>query len=382
MDASFFVAGVLVGALVLLLFTRLRRTDTPLATTIRKSETPVATTGVADQVLERLNEGVLLLGPDLHPMFMNGSARDLLAVQDSTLPARVPSEDVLVLAQRAVDEVSDVNQLITQWFPNRAKLHARAIQLPNGNVLVTLRDISEEVLAQQVRKEFVAHASHELKSPVASLQTLAEAVREAARDDPEVVSRFAERMVSEAIRLGRLVSDLLDLSRLEEAGAVPDAEVDLSKLVRRQADEMEKEAAAKNLLLERSISPDVFVRGDAQQIGLMVRNLLDNALRYTPESGSVSIEVKQSGQHALIRVVDTGMGIPLEAQSRVFERFYRIDRARSRDRGGTGLGLAIVKHVAELHGGTVSLQSELGEGSAFTANLPALPPGRSRSLAG
>lgn len=382
MEGLYFVAGIVIGALVLVLFTR-RHADRHARQLVPPPSPAAATTGLADQVLERLNEGVLLLGSDLRPVFMNESARALLGLQDDTLPGRVPSEDVVALAQRALEDDGDVNQLMTRWFPGRAKLHARAIQLPDGDVLVTLRDITEEVLAQQVRKEFVAHASHELKSPVASLQTLAEAVREAAHDDPSAVTRFADRMVAEATRLGRLVSDLLDLSRLEEAGTIPDEIVDLSDVALREAEQMENEASAKQVQLTTSVTSGVSVRGDAQQICLMIRNLLDNALRYTPENGSVMIEVEQRDGRATVSVVDTGIGIPLEAQSRVFERFYRVDRARSRDRGGTGLGLAIVKHVAELHGGTVSVRSELGVGSTFTASFaPATAQDRPQSLAG
>jgi len=381
MELLYFAAGAIVGVVVFLFFARASRpAAAPPLPVDRSDQAPER--GIADDVLERLNEGVLLLDDRLHPIFMNGSARQMLGIQDAGLPARVPAEEVLGLARRALDDESDVNQLLTRWFPNRAQLHARAIRLPDGDVLVTLRDISQEILAQQVRKEFVAHASHELKSPVAGLQTLAEAIREAAQDDPSTVARFAERMVSEATRLGRLVTDLLDLSRLEEAGSIPDEVVDLSSVVSRQVESMARDAAAKELRLERSIAPDVCVRGDEQQLGLMVRNLLDNALRYTPAGGTVSVEINTRDSHAFVRVRDSGMGIPLEAQSRVFERFYRVDRARSRDRGGTGLGLAIVKHVVELHGGTISLASELGEGSTFMATLPSLVDRDAQSLAG
>lgn len=382
MNVLFFVGGALFGALVLLLFIRFRTRESATPTTETQVVEPAGTSTPADQVLRRLNEGVLLLDPDLRPSFMNDSARILMGVQPGPLPGRVPSEDVMAIVRRSIGERREVDQLMVSWFPTRARLHIRAVQMPDGHVLVTLRDITEEVHAQEVRKEFVAHASHELKSPVASLQTLAEAVREAAQDDPSAVTRFADRMVAEATRLGRLVSDLLDLSRLEEAGSIPDETIDLSNVVRQQTDQIESDASAKQMVVTRSIVPRILVKGDAQQLGLMIRNLLDNAVRYTREGGGVTVEVSRLDDEAVVSVSDTGMGIPLEAQSRVFERFYRVDRARSRDRGGTGLGLAIVKHVAELHGGSVRVHSELGEGSTFTASLPIVADGDEHSLAG
>jgi two-component system phosphate regulon sensor histidine kinase PhoR len=142
-------------------------------------------------------------------------------------------------------------------------------------------------------------------------------------------------------------------------------------------------AADKNIEITASLGQEVWIHGDDSQIGLLVRNLLENAIRYTPEDGHIGIEVTQDENDAIVRVRDDGMGIPRDAQARVFERFYRIDRARSRDRGGTGLGLAIVKHVAELHGGRVDLESNLGEGSTFTARFPRMPSEeRIRSIAG
>jgi signal transduction histidine kinase len=125
--------------------------------------------------------------------------------------------------------------------------------------------------------------------------------------------------------------------------------------------------------LSSEIEPQLWIKGDAQQLSLLLRNLLDNAVHYTSPGGNIRLEVSGEGDEAVVRVTDDGAGIPLEAQTRVFERFYRVDRARSRDRGGTGLGLAIVKHVAELHGGTVDVQSELGAGSSFTTRIPAIP---------
>lgn len=323
-------------------------------------------------ILDRLNEGVVLLDARLRPMLFNAAAARILGFRGEGLPIRLPAEEVVAVARRARDGGEEVADLLTLWFPKRSTLKARAIPIPDERVLVVLEDVTEELLTQQVRREFVAHASHELKSPVASLQALAEAVHQASEDDPQAVGRFSYKMVAEATRLGRLVSDLLDLSRLEEPGGLPDERADLSRVALRQLGQVRVPAESKQMQLESHIEPDVWVRGDEQQLGLMIRNLLENAIRYTPQGGLVSLELARVGGEAILSVTDNGIGIPLEAQPRIFERFYRVDKARSRDRGGTGLGLAIVKHVAELHGGHVSVRSQLGEGSRFTTRLPAI----------
>ncbi len=230
----------------------------------------------------------------------------------------------------------------------------------------------------------MAHASHELKSPVAGIQILAEAVREAAQDDAAAVAGFADRIVAETDRLGHLIADLLDLSRLEEAEAVPETPVELSQVVAGEVTSATYVAERAGTRLESDVQPGVWVRGERAQLGNLVRNLLENAVRYTPDGGKIVVTLERDQAEAVLTVEDDGIGIPLEAQQRVFERFYRVDRARSRDTGGTGLGLAIVKHIAELHGGTVGVESELGQGSTFCARFPALPPRADnvRSLAG
>ena len=182
-------------------------------------------------------------------------------------------------------------------------------------------------------------------------------------------------MIRESDRLARLITDLLDLSRLEDPVSASSHAMDLSRVARAQTATLHPEANAKGLTLIERIDSGVWIKGDEQQLGLMMRNLLDNALRYTPEGGSIEVQVGHESGDAIVRVRDSGIGIPFHAQSRVFERFYRVDKDRSRDRGGTGLGLSIVKHVAELHAGHVGVESELGQGSTFTVRLPAAAGG-------
>jgi two-component system, OmpR family, sensor histidine kinase SenX3 len=327
---------------------------------------------VATEVLERIGEGVLLLDDGLRPRFANAAARHMLGFRDPWLPKQVPSDEILSLAREAAAG-SDTERSITVMFPMPMTLKVRATRLAEpAGILVALQDITQEIGAQRVRREFVTNASHELKSPVAGLQTLAEAVAAAVADDPATVERFSRRMVAEADRLSRLIADLLDLSRLEEQPVPPSTPVSLSIVARGEIETVISTAQEKSIALNVAVEPNVRVVGDEQQLGLLVRNLLENAVRYTPESGTVGLRVHRHGSRAVVEVEDDGIGIPAEAQDRIFERFYRVDRARSRQRGGTGLGLAIVKHVAELHGGELSVESELDRGSTFAVRLPLL----------
>jgi signal transduction histidine kinase len=214
------------------------------------------------------------------------------------------------------------------------------------------------------------HASHELKTPIAGILLLAEAVNDASENDPERTRHFAASLLTEAQRLNRLVADLLDLSRLEDPATIANSIADLSAVAQTEMTDALPQAEAKSIVVTAAISKDVMVRGDEGQLALMVRNLLDNAVRYTPSGGEIAISVTAERDEAILRVSDTGVGIPLRDLARVFERFYRVDKGRSRDQGGTGLGLAIVKHVADLHGGHVTVASQLGEGSTFTVLLP------------
>jgi signal transduction histidine kinase len=325
-----------------------------------------------EEIIERISEGVVVLDDALNPTLANCAAKRMLGLREKDLPPRLPSDELLVLARNALAG-KESEEVLRLWFPDSRMLKARAMRLGSGGgVLVALQDVTEEHLAQRIRREFVAHASHELKSPVAGIQALAGAINQAQEDDPATVARFSERLVHETDRLGRLISDLLDLSRLDDPSRIPDVAVDLAAVARSEADGLDGDARAKDIKFVVSIPSHAWIRGDSQQLGVMVRNLLDNAIRYTHEGGSVRLEVVQEADEALVRIIDNGIGIPLESQGRVFERFYRVDRARSRERGGTGLGLAIVKHVADLHGGSVAVQSELGEGSAFTVRVPSL----------
>jgi signal transduction histidine kinase len=368
------VIALLTAATVALLLDKARRAADRLSTPHHPAAGPPNLSAEGPSAVEILNtmaEGVIVLNPSFVPTFANAAAVRLLGLQGAP-PKRLPAPELLATARRAAAE-GPTEELLTLWYPTRATLWVRAApRSADGEIVLFLQDVTQEALAQRIRREFVAHASHEMKSPVAGIQALAEAIGQAVNDDPGAAVRLSDRLMKEAERLGRLVRDLLDLSKLEEVAAPMEERVNLAEVAARELDRLRPVAAAKQIVLEERIAPDVWVLGDDDQLGLMVGNLLDNALRYTPDDGHVLIEVGNGGREAVVKVADDGVGIPLESQERIFERFYRVDRARSRDRGGTGLGLAIVKHVAELHGGRVELVSSLGEGSTFTARIPVL----------
>jgi two-component system, OmpR family, phosphate regulon sensor histidine kinase PhoR len=336
----------------------------------------------AGQILDALDDGVLLLDGAGRLLVANPAARSWFGLPDDLRPG-LPVQRVLgapqvsALAEEAAEAGAPVVGTLTLVFPEPRTLTMRAFPLadrgPTGRIVVTMTDITQRRRLEVLRRDFVANASHELKTPVAALRVLAETVLTALPDDPEAGRRFAERIAREAERLDVLVRDLLDLSRVER-GTLDVEPVDLVGLAKEVVGGYGDLAEERRIRLHSELQPQVSMRGDRAQLGLLLSNLLDNALRYTPAKGTVCVRLDATESRAMLQVADTGEGIPARELSRVFERFYRVDKARARQTGGTGLGLAIVRHVAEAHGGTVRVDSELGRGSTFTVALPITGP--------
>jgi two-component system sensor histidine kinase SenX3 len=242
-----------------------------------------------------------------------------------------------------------------------------------GLVLLLVEDQTERRRVEEVRRDFVANTSHELKTPVGALALLAETIEDAA-DDPEAVRRFAGRMRQEANRLTNLVQDMITLSRIQAAEPIPDpAPVDLDAVVAEALDRGRMKATARGIELALKGTRRLTVLGDDELLVTALRNLLDNAVAYSPEKTRVVVSTRQVGHTVELSVADQGIGIPERDLERIFERFYRVDPARSRVTGGTGLGLAIVKHVTAAHGGKITVTSKEGAGSTFTLRLPMRP---------
>ncbi|MFB8230042.1 sensor histidine kinase [Cellulosimicrobium sp. NPDC055967] len=250
-------------------------------------------------------------------------------------------------------------------------LQVRVAQVGPQHMLVLAEDRTEARRVEAIRRDFVVNVSHELKTPVGALALLAETVQDAA-DDPVAVRRFSARMQSEATRLSALVQEIIELSRLQVAGALQEVTVvPVRGVVEEAVDRARTTAQGKGITLTTGGELDAAVYGDHNLLVTAVRNLLDNAVAYSGENTRVGVGVSLAGDLVEIAVVDQGIGISADEQARVFERFYRVDPARSRDTGGTGLGLSIVKHVAADHGGEVTMWSEPGRGSTFTLRIPA-----------
>jgi signal transduction histidine kinase len=318
-----------------------------------------------EQVLAVVQQGVLVIGEDEAVVYANPAAEGLVTVAPRL--SGISPHGLQQLARSARAEHAVVAAELERGSPARV-LQCSATPFPSdGRVLLTVTDVTETSRVQSVRRDFAAAASHELKTPVATILASTEALRLALDRDPVAASRFVTQVETAANQLARLVADLLDLSRLE-TGEVEPQEVHLDQVVAEETERVRAAAEAAGLVLRLELEP-VIVTASAQDLGLAVRNLLDNAIRHTPAGGSVTVRV-EGGRTAMVTVVDTGEGIPRRELERIFERFYRTDSARSRATGGTGLGLAIVKHVAESHGGSVAVESELGAGSTFRLVLP------------
>lgn len=249
-------------------------------------------------------------------------------------------------------------------------VQVRAAMLGEEYILLLADDRTEFTRTEEVRNDFVANVSHELKTPVGAISLLAEAL-EASPDDEEAVRRFAKRMHKESSRLAALVQDIIELSRLQGASVAQQAQsVDINRVVAEAVDRSQLPAESKNIDIVVGGRTNAMVYGDQDLLVTALRNLIDNAIRYSPENTRVGVGVRARDGLVAVSVTDQGEGLSPEDQERVFERFYRVDSARSRHTGGTGLGLSIVKHVMANHGGEVTLWSQPGQGSTFTIRLP------------
>ncbi len=240
----------------------------------------------------------------------------------------------------------------------------------SDQTLVLISDESEAERVHEVRRDFVANISHELKTPIGALSLLSEAVL-SAKNDPESVTKFATRMQHEAKRLTDLVQEIINLSRLQDSDPLQVAkELNINDLVREAVDQCETTSGARNIWVSITEGPDATVLGDREQLIMAIHNLIENAINYSPENTKVSVTTNIEEDIVEISVTDQGIGIPEEELDRIFERFYRVDPARSRETGGTGLGLSIVKHVSSKHGGEVKVWSSPNVGSTFALRLP------------
>jgi two-component system sensor histidine kinase SenX3 len=351
--------------------------------------------GLARKGLDSLRVGVVLLDPQDAPVLANPSARAMGLLRAGAGPGTVAAHPFVRTLAGQVRR-SGVRREAELELPRGSTADPlgvllRAVAVGGGYVAVEAADMTESHRVARVRRDFVANVGHELKTPIGALQLLAEALLDATRpaaraaatdpaEDVAAARRFAERIHQESTRLGRLVAELLELSRVQGAEPLPEpVPVSVDWLVAEVLDRTRTAAAAKRIGLTVAGRRGLTVYGSDSQLATAVANLVENAVTYSPAGSEVTLTSRDERQWVDIDVADRGIGIAPEDLDRIFERFYRSDRARSRATGGTGLGLAIVKHIATNHGGRVAVASRLGEGSTFTLRLPARPPDAARA---
>jgi len=315
-------------------------------------------------VVDRLDLGVVVAGPTGRIRYRNPAGSALAGTH------------LGLLVDDAVDRLlacaiggESAREHLELYGPPRLAVVVTSSPLEGGGAIATIEDVSERRRVDAVRTDFVANISHELKTPVGALAVLAEALIE--EDDLDVVHRVAGRMVDEAMRVARTIDDLLELSRIE-LGEEPRLDVvDVDVVVEDAVARTRQLAEDRSIAVEALELPvGVRVDGDRRQLVSALGNLVENAVKYSEPGSSVQVRARVEGPWAELMVADHGIGIPAGEHARIFERFYRVDKARGRDTGGTGLGLAIVRHVANNHRGEVLVSSQEGEGSTFVLRLP------------
>lgn len=326
-------------------------------------------------------EGVLLLDRNGKIEMTNRSLGQLFSLpsdmQGRTLAEALQIPELAEAAGRLPQEKSTIAFELELPGPlwRVLDLNASAVLDRNGNyqgAIFVFHDLTRIKQLENTRKDFVANVSHELRTPLSLIKGFVETLLEGAMDDPERATRFLQTIEKHTDRLTYLIEDLLTISMLEGGSVSMNLQqVQLRELADRVIDDLQSRAQAKHTVLQNLLSPDLTARADADRIQQVLFNLVENAIKYGGEAGRTTISGRATDNQTIeVWVQDNGPGIPHEAQERVFERFYRVDRARSREAGGTGLGLAIVKHIVLAHGGAVSVKSEPGQGASFHFTLP------------
>ena len=335
-----------------------------------KSESLVTTKAPEDQLerfmdaLDLLPIGIVIVDLKLNRRVRNNAAAAMTGVRyvdilvDQAVDAMIDEIKIAKSGNRILEAVAGT----TRYF----KISGQAMDDQRG--IVTVEDITEKSRINTVQTDFVANLSHELKTPIGAVAALADSL--SGETETEVVWRLAERIVTESHRMSRIVDDLLDLSRVEFGGTEEWTDIDLATVLVEVVSTNQYAAKRQGLGLSLTGSAELLVRGDRSQLISVFSNLVDNAIKYSEIGGIVNVSSTIKGEEIMVSVTDHGIGIAERDQKRIFERFYRVDKARSRATGGTGLGLSIVRHIVLEHGGAIDIRSEEGAGSTFTVRLP------------
>ncbi|WP_284641128.1 two-component system histidine kinase PnpS [Paenibacillus silviterrae] len=347
--------------------------------------------GRLSSVLENMNSGVMMIDKEERIVLLNRSAEEFLGFSSQELLGKKFDEakqqfEFTQMIQECFETREHIRDEMIFYFPSERILdiHLNPILQTDdewAGVLIVLHDTTAMRRLERMRSEFVANVSHELKTPIAAVKGFAETLLAGALNDKETAKSFLQIIFDESERLNRLIGDILELSKIESK-RIPlhFSPVHLNSFIANCVHVMNAEAKKKHIELEMQVPQDAYMEADEDRLRQILINLLSNGINYTPEGGKVKVKVElldgivagSEGEKLKLTIADTGIGIPKKDLPRIFERFYRVDKARSRSSGGTGLGLSIVKHLVELHKGTIRVESEVGMGSKFIIELPVL----------
>jgi len=368
------VGLVLGGLLTWLILHAVERSRHPIDTLATDIEVMVVTPELK-RALAQVGGAAAVIGPHDEVLHSTVSARSMNIVRGSRIIEETVLEIVRESRQRSTELCRDIDVPGTATGRTAQHLTVRVGPLDaHGNIVLVVDDRAPLLRVEQTRRDFVANVSHELKTPIGAIAILSEAV-EGAADDPEAVRHFAGRLNKETARVSEMVSQIINLSRLQsDQPMMTPQQVDVCHVLADAVERNRELADSREVNLVVKAEPDLEIQGDPAQLIDAVSNLIHNAIVYSNPRARVAVSSRLvhdvDGDRADIAVADNGIGITDEDQRRIFERFYRVDYARSRDNGGTGLGLSLVKHIAQAHGGSVDVWSKVGQGSTFTLSIP------------
>lgn len=330
-----------------------------------------------DLILNSMRDGILLLDGEGRILQVNQALREIFKPNSRFKIGKNIAEaslepDFYKIIDEALNTTAD-QEAELDLVQQAAVLRVNVAKIVDGdtfNLLIIVKNVTKQRKLDNIRRDFIANVSHELKTPITGIKLLADAINQSPDSDTKTIKHFAERLGKETGRLIQLVNDLLDLSKLETVE--PKFEYfDLAGLLEELTTEFRASAENKSISLQIAAAPGLpQYLGSPEQLELMIVNLLENAIRYTVPPGDITVDLAFKDPVFKLTVTDSGIGIPRKDLGRIFERFYRVDKARSRKKGGTGLGLSIVKHVVQNHGGDIKVESQVGTGSKFIVNLP------------
>ncbi|CAH2215389.1 two-component system histidine kinase PnpS [Tepidibacter aestuarii] len=332
-------------------------------------------------IINQMGDGLIAVDNEGYIIHVNPTFIEMLRINqiDTTKPIYDDMvgkyNENLTLKHIRNKNISQGSEIIK--LENNDILRANFVYLTNEKeevkgLILVLQDITEHEKLDNMRKEFVANVSHELKTPITTIKSYIETLLDGAMEDEEICNSFLSVIDKESDRMARLVSDLLQLSRMDhKKNNFNSSRFDIDNLIKDIVNKLDISFKEKNHIIKIGLcDKNIMINGDKDRIEQVIQNILTNAIKYTPNNGVISVNIKEEDEQAFISIKDNGIGIPKKDVSRIFERFYRVDKARSRDMGGTGLGLSIAKHIIEQHGGDISVESEVGKGTEFRIKLP------------